>query len=232
MQETVDSNINITINGVNIDWNLESGELNYLGKSSTLFWNNPSLLNMFKPLVEEIGKEMFCLQVAYSSSLGTTEDYNAMVTQLGDTFEEGFLNWGKAVSGAGWGTFEMPYIDFKKSKASVVIHNPWELQMQKTLDKSEMWGCPFIQGKIIGIFNNAFDNTCWAKEKYYFYEDGSKVEFEIFLHKDTIEGEIDKLRNSIEKEKILHLNKVIEEKIKERDELLKKEEDQIIVKFF
>ena len=95
--------VQVTVNGIDIDWNLKTGEMSFLGIASTLFWNDPSLLNMFKPLVKELGKEMFNLQVAHSSSLGTEEDYNNMVTQFGNTFEEGFLNWGKAVSGAGWG---------------------------------------------------------------------------------------------------------------------------------
>jgi len=229
MKEISNTDANININGVDIAWELEKGTLSFLGISSTLFWNDPSLINMFKPLVKEIGKEMFCLQVAYSSSLGTDTDYNAMVTQLGDTFEEGFLNWGKAVSGAGWGTFEVSCIDFKANKAKVIVSNPWELQMQKNLDQSELWGCPFLQGKIIGIFNNAFDNTCWAKENYYFEEGGSRVEFDIYLYDLTIEEEIAKLRKSIETEKIADLNRTIEEKIKERDELLRKEEIQILI---
>jgi len=229
MEEVLSKDASININGVEIAWEFESGTLSFLGIPSTLFWNDPSLVNMFKPLVKEIGKEMFCLQVAYSSSLGTDTDYNAMVTQLGDTFEEGFLNWGKAVSGAGWGTFEAPLIDFKANRAKVIVRNPWELQMQKNLDKSELWGCPFLQGKIIGIFNNAFNNTCWAKENYYFEEDGSRVEFDIYLYDLTIEEEIAKLRKNIETEKIADLNRIIEEKIKERDELLRKEETQILI---
>lgn len=215
---SVDTSINI--NGVDIEWDLEKGKLNFLGISATLFWNDPSLLNMFKPLVDEIGKDMFCLQVAYSSSLGTEEDYHAMVTQLGDTFEEGFINWGKAVSGAGWGTFELSYIDFKSSKAKVIVHNPWELVMQKNLAEPEMWGCPFLQGKIIGIFNNAFKSTCWAKESYYIEKEGSKVEFDIYLYDLTLEEEISKLKENREKDEVFKLNKIIEEKTKEQELLL------------
>ena len=70
----INDNVHININGVDIDWDLKNGNFNFLGISSTLFWNDPSLLNMFKPLVEEIGKDMFSLQVAHSSSLGTEED--------------------------------------------------------------------------------------------------------------------------------------------------------------
>jgi len=224
MNSNVDSNIHININGVDIDWDLKNGNLNFLGISSTLFWNDPSLLNMFKPLVDEIGKDMFRLQVAYSSSLGTKEDYNAMVTQLGDSFEEGFLNWGKAVSGAGWGIFELPFFDIKNFKAKVIVHNPWELQMQKNLPSDEQWGCPFMQGKIIGIFSNALDNLCWANEKYYITKEQTHVEFDIYLNDETIEERISKLKNKKEKEQIVKLRNKIEQSIEEKNELLKKEE--------
>ncbi|MDB2562922.1 EAL domain-containing protein, partial [Sulfurimonas sp.] len=200
-----------------------TGSLNFFNKPSTLFWNDPSLLNMFKPLVDELGKEMFCLQVAYSSSLGTDEDYNAMVTKFSDTFEEGFLNWGKAVSGAGWGVFELPYFNPENMKAKVIIRNPWELSMQKNLLGNEKWGCPFLQGKVIGIFNHAFDHTCWADETYFFEGDEVRVEFDIYSHRYTIQDKIELLRQFQEEEKVLKLKEHIQIATKEKDELLEKE---------
>lgn len=218
-------NAHISINGVDIDWNLEKGSFNFLDIPSTLFWNNPSLLNMFKPLVEELGKEMFCLQVAYSSSLGTDEDYNNMVTQLGGNFEQGFLNWGKAVGAAGWGVFELPYINLDDVKAKVVVHNPWELSMQSKLSASQRWGCPFLQGKIIGIFNHAFHTTCWADEELFVDAENSRVEFIIYAHSGTIHDKIEALRKRKEQEKVIHLQELIQEGIKENILLLEKEQN-------
>jgi len=220
MKEIVNTDVNISINGVNIDWDLKKGTLNFLGISSTLFWNDPSLLNMFKPLVDEIGREMFNLQVSHSSSLGTKEDYQLMITQLGSTFEEGFCNWGKAVSGAGWGTFELKNIDYTKKIAKVIVHNPWELSMQKNLKDRERWGCPFIQGKIIGVFQHALGGTCWADELYIYEENTSRVEFEIYLEEGTIEDRIVELRKKIEKNKILELKNIIAEKLQEEKLLI------------
>jgi PAS domain S-box-containing protein len=195
----------INLNGVDIEWNLKKGNLYFFGISSTLFWNDPSLLNMFKPLVEEMGKEMYSLQVAYSSSHGTEEDYHAIVAKFGDTFQEGFLNWGKVTASAGWGVFELPYFDKESGKAKVVVRNPWELQVQSRLKDEERWGCPFIQGKVIGIFNHAFKSTCWADERYFYDGEESWVEFDLYLHKDSIADRIDALRREREQEKIRNL---------------------------
>jgi len=34
--------------------------------------------------------------------------------------------------------------------------------MQK--GSAQRWGCPFLQGKIIGLFTHAFKRPCWADE--------------------------------------------------------------------
>ncbi len=219
----VNDKVQVTINGVDIDWNLKTGAMNFFGISSTLFWNDPSLLNMFKPLVDELGRDMFNLQVAHSSSLGTDKDYHAMVTQLGKTFEEGFLNWGKAVSGAGWGVFELSEFEKEKIYAKVIVHNPWELQMQESLSSDKRWGCPFLQGKIIGIFSHALEHRCWADQAFFIDEDNSRVEFIIYAHEDTIENKIKKLRKQAEQDKILALKKEIANAIAQKDKSLKEQ---------
>ena len=211
MEVDLNSNISINVNGIDIEWNLKKGGLSFLGTPSTLFWNDPSLLNIFKPLVDEIGKEMFCLQVAYSSSLGTGKEYEAIVTQLGNTFEEGFLNWSKAAASAGWGVFDIKYIDVQAGNAKVIVYNPWELVMQETLDESQKWGCPSIQGKIIGIFSHALKNTCWADANYFFDKETKRVEFDIYLQEATISDEIEILRNKIENDNISKLKKHVKE---------------------
>ncbi|MEN8178648.1 MAG: PAS domain-containing protein, partial [Pseudomonadota bacterium] len=186
-------NPEIEINGVPIQWDINKGTFTFFGLSSALFWINPSLLTMLQPLAKEVGIDLFRLMVAHSSSQGTEEDYHAMVTVLSDSFEEGFLKWGEAVSSAGWGIFSMPHYDRETRRARVRVENTWEVLMQK--DLAEKWGCPFIQGKIIGIFNHAFDTTCWADEVSDSYgPDNFFVEFDIYESPRTIDDEIDRLR--------------------------------------
>lgn len=135
-----------------IVWDLGKSNLSFFGIDSALFWTDPSLVRMLLPLAKEIGPDLFQLLIAYSSSLGTYEDYHAMVSTLGETFKTGFLAWGEAVSTAGWGVFEMPEFNAEVQKATVIIRNSWEIKMQRNLPAEERWGCPFLQGKIIGIF--------------------------------------------------------------------------------
>lgn len=203
----MDQTPSIHINGVDINWQPEQGTFTFFGLPSALFWINPSLFTMLKPLADEVGHKLFCLEVAASASQGTAEDYNNMVTVLGDTFEEGFLKWGTAVSAAGWGTFEIISFEPGLNRAKVRVSNAWELLMQK--DADDRWGCPFIQGKIIGIFKHALNTNCWADEVEIDYQSEQPyVVFDIYESDKTISQEIknERLRQMQERERELALD--------------------------
>lgn len=206
MQEPV---VEFALHNMEFSFDHEAGMLQLMGIPSAMFWLDPSLLHMLQPLAKELGKEMFQMQVAWSSSKGTKEDYNAMVTAFSDNFYDGFLAWGKAVGSVGWGRFEVPHYDFENKRATVTVHDTWELLMQRNI--SATWGCPFIQGKLIGIFSHAFGCNCWADQLAIQYnpneEDGTGrfVTFTIAPSTRTIEAEIAHLREArmVEREREL-----------------------------
>ncbi len=176
-----------------LEWELDRGRFNTFGIPSVIFWLNPSLLRMLEPLVKEVGAPLFRLLVAQYSSMGTDEDYHNMVTTLGDTFEEGFLAWGRSVSVAGWGRFELQVFDKAAQRAVVVVHNPWELEMQHR--SQTRWGCPFLQGKIIGILSHALGVNCWADEILSAPDaPETSVEFRVYRSERTLHAEMAQLR--------------------------------------
>lgn len=167
---------------------------------------------MLEPLADEIGYDLFRLSIAHSSSHGTEEDYHAMIEFFADNFSEGFLEWGKAVGVCGWGRFELPEIDYNKKEATVIVHNTWELKIHEHLN-GEGWGCPFIQGKIIGIFSKAFETNCWAHEvKTVINGEKSYVKFKIKPSEKTINSELKRLRIQKTKTK----ERELLEKVKQR----------------
>lgn len=182
----------IIVNRVPFVWDHDTSDLTFFGISSVLFWANPSLYRMLAPLVDEIGVDLFRLLVAQSSSIGTDEDYHAMVTVLGSTFEEGFLAWGHAVSAAGWGTFELPHFDVESCTARIRVKNPWELRMQK--DQASRWGCPFLKGKVIGLLRHALGRPCWAEEQVSLDGDMPSVTFRVYASDKTLDLELQQLR--------------------------------------
>lgn len=182
----------IELQRARFEWELDSGKLTFFGLPAVLFWSNPSLLRMLQPLVEEVGAPLFRLLVATSASIGTDEDYHAMVTALGTTFADGFLAWGRAVSTAGWGSFELTHYDPAARQAIVTVHNPWELLMQE--GAAMQWGCPFLQGKIIGIFSHAFGTSCWAEEMIQQQHVSPSVTFTVRPSHLTLATELQRLR--------------------------------------
>ena len=143
-----DTGFAMELNRVPIVWDFKKGSFTFFGLDTAMFWTDPSLVRMLAPLAEEIGIDLFRLLVANSSSFGTREDYHNVISVLGESFEDGFLAWGKAVSSAGWGDFEMPDFDAGRQKATVIVKNPWEISMQRSLRPEERWGCPFFAGQV------------------------------------------------------------------------------------
>jgi anti-anti-sigma regulatory factor len=186
---------NIRLGSVDIEWDLRRGDLSFFGLDSVLMWTNPSMYRLLCPLVDELGVELFRLLVAHGSSLGTDADYDMMVTKLGRDFVSGFLAWGDAVATAGWGRFEVLAFDPDASTAQVRIHHPWELSMQQ--GSALQWGCPFIQGKVIGLFSHAFGGSCWADETVH-VEDPARpfLDLQVYPSHRRLKEELEVLRRA------------------------------------
>jgi PAS domain S-box-containing protein len=153
----------ITVNQSPIQWNPNNQGFKFFGVESIIFWQKPSLIAMLQPLQEELGENLYSCLIAFESAKGTYEDYHAMVTTLGKTFEEGFLNWGAAVGVCGWGQFFIEKMDWEQKEAIVRIDNPWELNLFKFKDIRNQ--IPFLNGKISGLFTHAFGTNCRSEIK-------------------------------------------------------------------
>jgi rsbT co-antagonist protein RsbR len=187
------------------EWDLDAGTVDSFGRPAAMFWLDPSLYRMLQPLVKEVGPTLYRMLVAHESGIGSAEDYHALVTVFGSTFEEGFLAWGRAVGSVGWGSFELPLFDKAACRAVVRVRNPWELRMQK--ETQTKWGCPFLFGKIVGIFSLALGVNCWAEERERVDPDGAcVVEFHIQPSARSIVGELEALRRAQDEEMRRPLN--------------------------
>jgi diguanylate cyclase (GGDEF)-like protein len=95
----------------------------------------------------------------------------------------------------------------------IQVDNPWELDMQQQLPTEAHWGCPFLQGKIIGIFKHALGDNCWANDTYEYLENGeSKATLTVYRSDKTVDAELDRLRQ----EKLTRHESALEREIKEK----------------
>jgi rsbT co-antagonist protein RsbR len=188
-----DRKLSFQIRRMGLSWDLDAGTLIAFNVPSIAIWLDPSLLQLVQPLVQEVGVPLARLLAAYHSSLGTGEDYQQMITTLGATFQEGFLAWCDVVAESGWGKVELSVFDRAARRAVVTVKNPFELQMQRYAE--ERWGCPLLQGKIIGLFSHALGVNCWADEVgTTISESSSYVEFHVYPSERTINAELARLR--------------------------------------
>jgi PAS domain S-box-containing protein len=148
----------VIVNGVPIVWKEQGQGFTFFGIDSIIFWKNPSLATILVPLRIEVGDELYSLLIAHEASKGTYEDYHSMVNTLGKGFEEGFLNWGKAVGGAGWGSFSIVSLNWENKEAVLQITDPWEAKVFRAEHPQDI--APFLSGKISGIFTHAFRTNC------------------------------------------------------------------------
>lgn len=207
--------VDIELNKVPIQWDLDAGKVTFFGLDSTLFWTHPSLSHMLSPIVDELGADLFCLLVAYSSSLGTKEDYHAMISTFSTNFADGFVAWGHAVSVAGWGAFELVEYNQKDRQAVVIVKNAWELIAQKNIQPQSRWGAPFLKGKLIGIFSHALQSSCWAIDTCHYDAETPYVEIKIFQSNITITSELNRLRLKRMQDKERELMDLVERKTAE-----------------
>jgi rsbT co-antagonist protein RsbR len=202
------------IGGAGMSWDLSRGTFNFLGLPSVTFWIDPSLRRLLEPLVDEVGAPLYRLLTAHHASLGTDADH-ATIMAAGD-FVSGFRGWANAVAAAGWGRFTLLEYDPATPRARVRVDNPWELELQRSVPPERRWGCPFAQGKLIGLFCHALGDTCWGDEIV--VADGHSVEFELYSSARTIESELDALRRERAAESQRQITTLLDERTRELGE--------------
>lgn len=186
-----DSIVELSLNQTPARWDLREGRLTLGGVTGVILWTNPSLLHMLKPLVQEVGPQLARMLIADGSREGIAVDYETIVRQYGSDFVGGFLAWSRAVVASGWGVFELPVFEREKRRAVVRVRNAFELRMQEK--EKVTWGCPFLMGKLCGLFGYAFGTQCWAEEHPVAGEPFA-VDFHFYESNITIDSELSRLR--------------------------------------
>jgi len=210
MIKVSDGKASIELNDVRFEWNLPDGRMSLHGLDAALFWLDPSLTRLLAPLAEEIGAPLFRLTVAYYASIGTREDYQVFADKVGRHFTDLLPAWARAAAAAGWGSFQVGWFDVEARRAVVRVRNPWELKVQQ--GATQPWGCPFLFGKLVGLFSQAVGTNCWAEEVEGLSEEGEPiVDFHLYPSDRTIVAELEALRCERDEEAQRPLKEKIEQ---------------------
>lgn len=195
-------------------WDAEEKQLYFFGRPATLFWQDPSLITILKPLKEELGDAYFFLLVAYSASQGTEEDYHQMVNDLGEDFSDGLQRWGDITATAGWGHIIQSVVDYESQSGTVIIENPWELTLFPETRTS--YAMPFMCGKLSGLFTHCFSRPMRARVNLVErHTDYRRAVIQIEPSESTLRSELQQLARQegfTREQKLQFLNKQLQQK--------------------
>jgi rsbT co-antagonist protein RsbR len=180
----------IEVSGLAVQWDPAAGILSCAGVRSAMLWLDPSLLWLLAPMAEELGIRLYRMIVAHNANLGADDDWRAMVRD--HEFTRGFERWADAIAASGWGRCALVHFDRIAGVARVEVVHPWELAMQANLSPGRRWGCPFLMGKLVGLFFHGLGGTCWAEEDA--ADDGTRVTFTVRRSSRTFARELEILR--------------------------------------
>ncbi len=166
-------------------------------------------------LARETGPELFSRAVAASVSEDGELDHE-WILQLGQqNFVAGLQKWAQEGTNAGWWrSLELESVDYSAPRASLKVSGPWELLLQEGQPDTGRWGCPFLRGKLSGIFSLAFGTACHAQESLIHSENNGGVPavvIEISPGERELSEELARARESGRSSRELELSSEIEQ---------------------
>jgi diguanylate cyclase (GGDEF)-like protein len=214
----------LILNQVPFLWDLERGTFNYLNSDSVIFQAEHTLSFLLNPIAKDMGIDLFRLMLLNASSQCIHKYSEISHAPNTDNFLDIFSLWSDIKSTAGWGKFHLIEFNPELKSAVIQIDNSWELTIQKDLQAEDRWGCPFVMGRIIGVFQKIFDCHCWADDDYEFFENGnSNAVITVYKSDTPTQQKLDKLRS----QRLTLNEKLLAKEIEEKTAELQKSHDTL-----
>ncbi|UQA58920.1 STAS domain-containing protein [Polyangium aurulentum] len=176
----------IQIGGVDLEWKTEEGLFLWSGGPALSMWIESSFAGLMSGLHSMVGTERFNLCLLAGARAGVSGD----ATFLGSfpTFEEGFAALAEIAALAGWGVWEIAFIDREAKRACFRIINCWEARYQKALGVA--WGSYMSAGKFAGQGELLFGVPCWTEQTKFIVHGDAYDEFLVTPATLTIEEQL------------------------------------------
>ena len=208
----------LIVGGVELKWDLETGEVLFEGGDVVFFWI--SAMKTFFDTIKEISGEE-----ATNLVLETTGFRQGLI--VGSTFAEmknintsNIVEWlSNTYAPAGWGKAEIQDICLEKNTFLVRIQDDWEYKMNR-LSGKETEGI-FVPSHYAGVFTSVLGENYWYKVIQQQSDDHPYTIVEYFPSDITIQQNIRQLARRQEEEQIQQLERMVEEKTKVLQELIK-----------
>ncbi|WP_010096336.1 STAS domain-containing protein [Ornithinibacillus scapharcae] len=217
--------LSINIGGLDFDWELEKGLLQFENDDAVLFWID-SAMSVFLDAIEEIsGEETFHLV------LETTGFRQGLV--VGKYFQNKDVSVSEAIhtitntyAAAGWGRFTIQELDLETRNVVMDLKDSWESKVHKTNKKRDK--DVLLPAHFAGIFTALLNtNMGYEVERYQLQGNPSSI-VRYFPSNITVSDNIHRLARKKELEEIKKLESLVQEKTRELEELVQKLSSPII----
>ncbi|WP_223639794.1 STAS domain-containing protein [Planococcus sp. 4-30] len=209
----------ITVGGLNFEWKLAEGRFLFEGQESVLFWT-ASAMKMFFDSIEEIaGKDAAYVVLettGFRQGLVVGEYFQGM---KGVSVAEAAELITNTYASAGWGLAAIRELDEEEHTLEVHLKNSWEHTINVAQEKER--GGSFLPAHYAGIFSSLFKQNIWYKVVHYQLDGFPETVVQYFPSEETIEKNIHQLSRLKEAEKINELERLVDEKTKELNEMIK-----------
>ncbi|PLT28127.1 STAS domain-containing protein [Peribacillus deserti] len=222
----MDSRSEINVGGLSFKWELEKGRFLFEEQDSVLFWISSAMRSFFDTIEEISGEEASSLvfeATGFRQGLLVGEYFEQMKEVSIAEAAEMITN---TYASAGWGRTVIRSLNIKNKTLTALIKDSWEYKINVAQGKKT--GGNFLPAHYAGIFSGLFGENMWYKVNHYQIEGNEYTEIEYFPSSITVSKNIHELSRRKESEQIQQLEKVVQEKTKELQDLVKELSSPII----
>ncbi|KZE64044.1 hypothetical protein AWM68_13120 [Fictibacillus phosphorivorans] len=221
--ELLKTQTSIDVNGASFLWDTEKGIFKFEGADVLLFWTD-SAFKVFLDSIEEItgeGTADIVFETAgYRTGLVVSDFYKKSMVSIETSLQ--FLP--KIYASAGWGKTSID-VDVANKSAIITILNGWETKVKKAQNSSRMGR--FLPGHWAGVFTGLFDTNMWYEVlEHDLTSDFLKIR--ITESNITPKDNIRELVQREEKNEIMKLEAMVEDRTRELTDLIREISSPII----
>jgi rsbT co-antagonist protein RsbR len=216
----------INVGGLDFAWDLEEGRFLFEGQDAVLFWT-ASAMKLFFDSIEEISGEDAAGVVMESTGFRQgllVGDYFTGMKNVGITEAANLIT--NTYASAGWGKAVIHDMNETERTLRVNLKNSWEHKINVAQEKKQ--GGNYLAAHYAGIFTSLFGRNIWYRVLQHQIEGYPETIIEYFPSEKSIEENIHRLARLKEAEQIGQLEKLVEEKTAELNELIKEISSPII----
>ena len=221
----MDKQARIDIGGIQFNWDLEKGKFLFEQQDAVLFWVTSAMKSFFDTIEEVSGDEASALVFeATGFRQGQLvgeyfDNMNLSVTEAADLITNTYAS-------AGWGLAKVENLNIEEKTFTARFKNSWEYKINKAQQKEE--GGKYMPAHYAGIFSGLLDENIWYEIVKDQIQGEEFTEVNYFPSSITVHQNIRELARKKEMNEILHLEAVVEDKVRDLTELVNELSSPII----